>query len=348
MKVIISLRALRSKSKTRGIGVYTRELIAALKKYCPAVSVTPTTHDHDGKLADLVHFPSFDPFFLTLPLKKLKPTVVTVHDLIPLKFPKHFPPGMRGALKWRLQKWSLKGVDHIITDSKTSKSDIVEILHYPKKKISVIPLAPSVEYAKVPATLSRAVQKTYELPARYILYVGDINWNKNVTGLVRAFGNLTDPSLHLVLVGAAFTAKPHIKELENILSSIEESGVKERVHRIGYVPTHHLPALYSHATLYVQPSWYEGFGFPVLEAMQYNCPVLASETSALKEIGVDAVGYFNPKVKGALEKGIKNLLSNKKKLEELRTKGRKRVKEYSWEKTARATYAVYKKVLELV
>lgn len=346
MKVVVSLKPLRTEAKTRGVGVYTKKILESLRKQYPHDKFIPTTHDYYHQDADLVHFPFFDPFFLTLPLRQTKPTVVTIHDLIPLKFPKHFKKGLRGWLKWQLQKRFVRKTDHIITDSQSSKRDILEILHTPSEKISVIPLASPLNFQKVPQKLQKTVKNDYKLPEKYLLYVGDINWNKNIPGLVREFAKLQDKSLHLVLVGKAFQDELEPKELKTIHQAIEETGVGDRVKLLGFVPSHHLPALYMLATAYIQPSFYEGFGFPVLEAMQHSCPVVSSNKGSLKEVGGDAAEYFDPYKKGDLKNTIEKLLSNPQKREELIKKGIKKAGEYSWDETARRTKKAYEKTLQ--
>ncbi len=344
MKVVISLKPLQSGSKTRGIGVYTRELIRTLQELYPQDEFIPTTHDYYHQDADLVHFPFFDPFFLTLPLRKTKPTVVTVHDLIPLKFPQHFPKGFRGTLKWWIQRYSLKQVDHIITDSFSSQEDIHQILQFSKDKITVIPLGPNVRYSRVPKQLKLNVIQEYNLPSKYLLYVGDINWNKNIPGLIKEFSKLQNRRLHLVLVGGVFQQKKMIPELREILNLINKSPLKERIHLLGFVPSHHLPALYALAFAYIQPSWYEGFGLPILEAMEHRCPVITSNQGSLPEVGGEAVIYFDPHKSGDLAAKVNYLLDNPRKRKTLVELGKQQAKKFNWKQTAQKTYEVYQKL----
>ncbi len=345
MKVVISLKPLQSGSKTRGVGVYTRELIRTLQELYPQDEFIPTTRDYYHQDADLVHFPFFDPFFLTLPLRKSKLTIVTVHDLIPLKFPRHFPKGFRGTLKWWLQRHSLKQVDHIITDSLSSQQDIHQLLGFPQKKISVIPLGPNIRYSRVPKQLKANVAQEYNLPKKYLLYVGDINWNKNIPGLIKEFSQLKNRRLHLVLVGGVFQQAKMIPELKEVLQLIDQSPVKDRIHRLGFVPSHHLPALYALAFAYVQPSWYEGFGLPILEAMEHRCPVITSNQGSLPEVGEQAVLYFDPHKLGDLTQKIEYLLDHPQKRRDLIDLGKQQAKKFSWKLTAQKTYEVYQKLV---
>jgi len=186
MHIAINDSPLSSGHSARGVGVYTKLLIESLRKYVPEHSYTLFTRPENiPKDADVVHYPFFDPFFLTLPLRKFRPTVVTVHDLIPLVFPSHFPKGIRGSIKWQIQKMALRGVSHIITDSDTSKNDVAAIVGFPKERIHTVYLAASSAFSKpIPS------KTKLHLPKMYVLFVGDVNWNKNVYGLLDVVSSL--------------------------------------------------------------------------------------------------------------------------------------------------------------
>ncbi|PJE68881.1 hypothetical protein COU96_02790, partial [Candidatus Shapirobacteria bacterium CG10_big_fil_rev_8_21_14_0_10_38_14] len=187
---------------------------------------------------DIVHYPYFDLFWLTLPIKKPKPTVVTIHDVIPLVFPQHFPLGIKGKIKFKIQKFSLKGVKAVITDSKNSKKDIANWLAYPKEKIYVIPLAPGKEFRPITNRQSLvATKQKYQLPDTFVLYVGDVNYNKNIPGLIKAFDKLKTPfkNLKLVLVGKAFEEQS-LKETEEILQLIKALNLNNQIKILGWVP----------------------------------------------------------------------------------------------------------------
>lgn len=342
MKVIISQKKLHAASNTRGIGVYTRELITALQKEYPKdkISTTVLTSSHGS--INLIHYPYFDPFFLTLKVFSKIPTIVTIHDLIPLKFPLHFPVGIKGKIKWFIQRMKLRYVDHIITDSECSKKDIVQLIGVESSRVTVIPLGPN-QSEQVPLRMANKIVGRYHLPQRYLLYVGDINWNKNVTGLIKAFGEIKDKDLSLVLVGKIFSDKPNIPEYKQVKNAIRDSGKADKIIILGYVPSHHLSVIYSRATLYVQPSWYEGFGLPILEAMKFGCPVATSNRGSLPEIGGDAVAYFDPK--SDMREVIESLVRSPEKLAELSIKGLERAKIFTWVTTARLTHKVYEQVL---
>lgn len=344
MKIIFPLNKLNNFSHTRGIGVYTRQLISSLQHKYPQDKFISTSHDFAKLAGDLLHYPYFDPFFLTLKKSGRIPTIVTVHDLIPLRFPRHFPCGIRGKLKWWIQRARLRSVDHIITDSQSSKSDIVKLVGVAPEQVTVIPLGPN-RSQPISGKLSQKLRAQYALPDKYLLYVGDLNWNKNLPGLVKAFSLIRDQNLHLVLVGKVFADKPDIPQYHAFLKAVAASGKAASIMQLGYVPAHHLSLIYQSATLYVQPSWYEGFGLPVLEAMKYGCPVATSSRGSLSEIGGEAVTYFDP----AKDMGqvISDLLRSPARLAELSHLGLARAKQFSWARTARLTYAVYQQILTL-
>lgn len=344
MRVAYATGELAAGSLTRGVGAYARELLEALRRHYPDDTFVTTSLKFDARNFDLIHIPYFDPFFLTLPSSLPLPTVVTVHDAITLKYPAHFPRGLRGQLKWKLQQRALKRVSHVITDSVASRRDLVSLVGLPEDKLSVVPLAPATD--RETSTIEAKVKKTYSLPNRYLLYVGDVNWNKNLPGLISAFGVLADPRLHLVLVGKVFSDAPDIPEFRAVTAAIAACGeAATRIHLLGYIPSHHLPALYRLATLYVQPSFDEGFGLPVLEAMKAQCPVVSSNQGSLPEVGGEAVAYFDPQKDGELAQIIHELLVSPAKRRKLAMAGREQIKQFTWSNTAKLTYAVYEKVL---
>jgi len=297
---------------------------------------------------DLVHYPYFDLFFLTLPLRKLKPTVVTIHDVIPLLFPERYPRGVKGWLKFQVQKQSLRGVRAVITDSENSREDIVKYLNFRKEKIFVVPLAPGEEFRILKSNLFLfRIKEKYQLPERFVLYVGDVNWNKNVEGLIKAFAKskIQDPNLKLILVGKAFEDK-NLKETNSLLQSIKELNLINQVKILGYVPTSDLVGIYNLATVYCQPSFYEGFGLSVLEAMACGCPVVAAKTASLPEICGKAAVMVDAGEIGKISEGLIKVIGDHKLRRKLIQEGLKQVKKFSWEKVARQTIDVYRRVIK--
>jgi glycosyltransferase involved in cell wall biosynthesis len=346
MNIAIEVNSLDGGHQYRGIGSYSRLLIDALKKY----EQSHTYHlfrrgEAIPQNVDIVHYPYFDPFFLTLPLIKSKPVVVTVHDLIPLKYPEHFPRGLRGKVKWEIQKMSLSGATEIITDSKASESDIRSILGINDNKIHVVYLASSPVFKPVvrPELLA-AIQKKYHLPKKFLLYVGDVNWNKNVEGLLESVANVRKhhPDIQLVLVGRSFL-NTNLTEVKAINNAIERLGLKSIIHALGRIEDEELAALYTLAEIYVQPSFAEGFGLPVLEAMACHCKVVSSDASSLAEIAGPAL-QFDPHNIQSMVSSIEQALRLPRST--WISESGKWISRFTWQKTAYETVAVYEKSLE--
>jgi glycosyltransferase involved in cell wall biosynthesis len=330
-------------SGPRGVDVYARNLYNNLSSILGHGKVTLSYDLGANHHADLTHYTFFDPFFLTLWGKKhTSKFVVTVHDLIPLVFPNHFKIGIRGHLKWLLQRQALRAASAIITDSECSKRDIAKLTGIHSDKIHVVPL--SGGHGTTTQNLVKVVRREYKLPAEYLLYVGDINWNKNVPGLIDSFAQLHN-DIHLVLVGKAFASSTDTPEYQAIQDAISRSGKQDRIHILGFVPSHHLLAIYRGAHIYIQPSWYEGFGFPVLEALEQGTPVVSASTGSLPEVGGSYVHYFNPSDKKSLFSLLTDLLKNQNARTQYQESGKKWAHSFSWEKVVKETHAVYEKIL---
>jgi glycosyltransferase involved in cell wall biosynthesis len=345
MKVQINISRLHPVAFQRGVGFYTFNLFKALNNLKDGHQYLLEKKRKREVQADLIHYPYFDPFFLTLPRQRSKPTIVTIHDLIPLKFPRHYPSGIKGKIKWQIQRGLVKKVSAIITDSQNSKKDIIDIISFPPEKIFPIYLAAGKEFRKLEiGNWKLEIKEKYHLPENFLLYVGDLNWNKNLKAMMIAFKKLKIKNLKMVFIGRAFKDEK-LDELEELKGLMRELKLENDVRFLGFIPTRDLVAIYNLATLHVQPSFSEGFGLPVLEAMSCGCPVLCSNQASLPEVGGPGVEYFNPYKKGDLVKKLNLLLANKDKLKEFRLKGLKQAKDFSWKKTALATRKVYEKVL---
>lgn len=351
MNIAINTLPLSTEHRMRGTGVYTKNLIDALSKYEKdhAYSFFTRMEDIPAK-TDIVHYPFFDPFFLTLPFFKRFPTLVTVHDLIPLVFPDKFPPGLRGKLKWQIQRLSLSGSSGVITDSQCSKDDIVRLTGRKSSTIHVVPLAPSLQYKHMTNEVTlKQVRQRYHLPDEYVLYIGDVNWNKNVMGLIDAWKTAyakiaKSRDCKLVLAGSAFT-DTEVRETREILHSIDSMGMSKHVVRPGFVKDEDMAGVYSAASCVVLPSWYEGFGFPVLEAMACGVPVAATNRGSVPEIAGPA-RVFDPANTAVFAKSILDMfqLSGASRKDLVR-KGFEWVKQFNWQRVARETVAVYEKTL---
>lgn len=344
MKIALDISPLKSSHRFRGIGSYTQNLVDAFQKFpqknleIVLVEKGPIPAD-----IDLIHYPYFDLFFLTLPLKKIKKTIVTIHDVTRLVFPQNYPPGIKGKLKFQIQKASLKGVSAVICDSQNSKKDIVKFLNYPASQIHVVYLAPAQFFKPLPAPSLKKIKEKYSLPDKFVLYVGDIDYNKNILSLAAASKKIKTP---LVIVGQQAVEKDfdqaHI-ENQPLVQLIKLYGDDPDIIRLGFVPNDDLVALYNLATVYCQPSFYEGFGFPVLEAMACGCPVVASNQASLPEVAGSAALLVDPD-QDKIAQALKKVIKSKSLSQKLIKAGFNQAKLFTWEKTARQTYEVYQKV----
>ncbi|PWU22840.1 hypothetical protein C5B42_04970 [Candidatus Cerribacteria bacterium 'Amazon FNV 2010 28 9'] len=341
MNVLIDTAPLHNQNAARGVGRYTRELVNAMKTvHHPSMAIFTTAED--TQQIDLVHYTFFDFFFMTLPLFRRHKTIVTIHDTIPLQFPKHYKPGIKGSIRFLFQQVAVRTVDHIITDSSVSKRDIHEQLHIPLEKISVVPLAASADLTHKAQPTVEAIRKKFDVPKKYLLYVGDINYSKNIPFLLRLMKNLPVP---LVMVGKQMK-NTSIQEGKEIADFIVSEHMEDLIILLDHVETNEeLSALYSGAIAYIQPSLYEGFGFPILEAMQCKCPVICSVGGSLPEVAGDAALYFHPSDSQSAINAIRKVIhmSGDERLA-LIHKGIARAQLFSWEKTARETLDVYEKV----
>jgi glycosyltransferase involved in cell wall biosynthesis len=334
LKVAIDSGPLTSGHSVRGIGVNTRELLVALNMI-PHKDIQISEVDfskEDLSKFDIVHYQYFRPFFVDLPyIKPAKKVVLTIHDLIPLVYPKHYPSGIKGKINFIVNKYLIKkNVDAIITISETSKKDICRFLGVDPKIVHVIYLASKSVFKPVTAHGSLfTVKRRYSLPDRFALYVGDVNYNKNIPVLVEACKIANIP---LVICGkqAKGIEKQNLNHPE--LSHLKNVDWKD-VLRLGFVPDNDLASIYSMAKVYVQPSLYEGFGLPAIEAVSCGTPVVLARSQCMVEVLGDDFSYCGPNDAKSMAKAILNPNT-----------GKKLPRDYSWEKTAKETLKVYNNV----
>lgn len=210
MKIAIDVSPLQTGHKVRGVGFYLEHLKSALLKYFPKNDyIFFQWGDKLPENLDLVHFPYFEPFFLALPIYKKYKTVVTVHDLTPIVFPNAFPKGIKGQLKWQMQKFSLKKANAIITDSESSKKDILKYVGVRQNKVKVVYLAAGEQFKKLEkGSWEKELIKKYDLPQKFVLYVGDVTWNKN---LPRFLDAVTELEIPIVMVGKSLVSEDYDK-----------------------------------------------------------------------------------------------------------------------------------------
>ncbi|MBI2448228.1 glycosyltransferase family 4 protein [Candidatus Microgenomates bacterium] len=225
---------------------------------------------------------------------------------------------------------SAKRADIIVTISHNSKIDIMKYYGLPEEKIKVI--YPAVSLVSNTHNDLSSIAKKYNLRKPYILFVGTIEPRKNINTLIDAYaminGNLLEKYDLIVAGGKGW-------QYQKVFDAVKKIK-KGNVIFTGYADKKDLSSLYANASLFVFPSFYEGFGLPVLDAMSYGVPTICSGNSSLPEVGGDAVIYCDPYDTKKLSTQISDLLNDKKRQNQLKTLGRTRAKQFSWEKSASA------------
>lgn len=285
----------------------------------------------------LVHDPTGAmPLFLT-PTRR----VGTIHDVIPYIFPE-----TSTRLDWLIYRcWlplAVRRLDAIITDSEQSKRDIVRYLPVAEEKVTVIPCAANRHYRPLTSREIQAALSKYDIHFPYILYVGSIAARKNLPRVLAAYAQVRRRSdkWRMVIVGARKWKSSPVYE------TVQRLGLADVVHFTGFVEEVDLPALYNGADLFVFPSLYEGFGLPVLEAMACGTPVVTANRSSLPEVAGDAALLVDPEDVEAIAAAMQRLLSDPALAADLRQRGLERAAQFTWERTARETVAVYEQVLK--
>lgn len=344
MKIAIDISRMHVLSRNRGIGVYAKNLYASLKKFTD-LDVELVEEKADINKFDLIHYPFFDMFNHTLRINSGKPFVVTIHDLIPLMFPKHYPPGIKGRINWHLQKHSLKKVKTIISVSNTVKKDIEKILGYNPSQIKVVYSAPSHIFRKISdKSLLTATRNKYRLPDEFVLYIGNINWNKNIINSTEA---ILSADKNLVIVGSAFLDKKNLNhpEKRSFKEWLKKYGTDKRVTVIGFIETEDVVYIMNLARCLIFASFYEGFGLPILEAQACGLPVITSKVSATAEVAGKGAILVNPENQKEISNEVKKIFGDEKLRERLSQEGINNIERFSWKETALRTVRVYEDAL---
>lgn len=342
MKIVVDTSLLNSEHKTRGIGRYTRQLVESLRDLGTGNKIVLTSKVDLVKNPDIVHYPNFDLFRKSLPWFPPAPVeIITIHDLTPLRMRDFFRPGLRSGLALWMQSILVRRMKAVITDSEHSKSDIIEFLSIPPEKISVIPLGVDKGFKLMPIGKIKSVKKKYYLPEKYWLYVGDVNPNKNLPVLLKVIAKL---KINLVVVSRAFEKEslPEIVNLRKMILDLKIGNLVKILPSVQMDPVDDLAAIYSGAFSYIQPSLYEGFGLPILEAMACGTPVVSSNASSLPEV-VGSAGLLVKPTESGLAEGIKKILSDGSLRQKIVQAGLERVQKFDWAKTALLTLKVYEK-----
>lgn len=290
---------------------------------------------------DLYHVPYFAP-----PLIARIPTVVTIADAIQLRLP-DYQHGAKKKLYLRLIAKAACQATIIITLSRHAKHEIVDALKIPPDRVRVIYQAAAEDLVPItdPATVLEACSR-YSLGQRYFLYVGGLDVRKNVLQVVRAFAALYhqsgDPHLQLFIAGDPDRQKgPLYPDPRPVAAQL---GISDRV-IYRFLREEDKSAIYSGATLFLFPSLYEGFGLPPLEAMSCGTPVICSNCTSLPEVVGDAAISLDPDNTQDWVTAMRHVLSDEALRTDLRARGLRQAAQFTWNKTASETLAVYEEVL---
>ncbi len=274
------------------------------------------------------------------------PRVLTLHDAVDLVY---YLPRLSWRQQWRLSTWRMRWdnwsarrrAHHIITVSEHARGDIVRRLRVPASKVSVIYEAADPHFHQpLPAEAVQQVRQRWGLTRPYLLYVGGWEGRKNVEFLVRAFVAAELAAAELVLAGGTPSQQATMRERLQALG-----GRGGSVRLLGYVPEEDLPALYAGAWAFVYPSEYEGFGLQVCEAMAVGCPVLVARATSLPEIAGSGGESFDVSDPAELAGLLRRVAGDAAWRAELAERSRRRGQEFSWDRTAAQTVAVYQRLL---
>ncbi len=340
-----------------GSGQYVTHLLDELRKPEYGIEAVVSRPPSDGNLtklrfeqigfpsaahaadADVAHVPYFgSAFFPRLP------TAVTIHDLIPIVLPLY-----RGSAKvqayTRLVSLAAARARVVLADSEASKRDIVAHLRMDAGRVSIVHLAADERYRPVTdAAALDAVRAKYRLPEQFVLYLGGFDQRKNVPNLVRAFAKVArglGPDYSLVLAGRPPATTSDL--FPDVRAVVQDLELTEHVRWIGEVAEADKPALYTLARCFAFPSYYEGFGLPVLEAMACGTPVVAGNRGSLPEIVADAGFLVEPDEVNRFAGAIIASLIDEPLRAEHRRKGLAQAATFSWAKCARETVAAYRR-----
>ena len=365
----IAINALASRGTLSGAARYIRSLVTSLAKVdakneyvlyasqddvplfaglgpnfqpVPTVAIRPLRllweqtelpWDLKRRRVDVFHGPVF-----IAPFVKTCRQVVTIHDMTFFLLPQCHLFTKRHYFQ-RLIPRCVGRANQVIAVSESTRRDLVRILgSHCSKKIRVIYHGKDECFCPDrAAAAARGLRMKYGLLGRVILFVGLIEPRKNLERLIRAYAKLK--SLHqdscLVLAGSQGWG------YEAVLRAVSESGVKDRVFFPGFIPERELPSLYNLADVFVYPSLYEGFGFPVLEAMSCGTPVVASRVSSMPEIAGDAALLVDPHDVDSIAQALERVLVDRTLRERMAEEGIRRSQPFTWERTARETLAAY-------
>lgn len=305
------------------------------KKFSSLWRISGITRQLEDEGVDIFHGLSNE-----LPLNIRKShikSIVTIHDLIFLRYPQYYHFIDRKIYTYKFRK-ACENADKIIAISECTKRDIIQYFHIPNDKIEVVYQGcdPAFEQS-VGNEKKEEVRSKYHLPTRYILNVGSIEERKNALLIAQALQQLPQ-DVHLVIVGRR---TPYTEKIERFAS---EHDLTLRVHILHNVPFRDLPAIYQSAEVFAYPSYFEGFGIPIIEALHSGIPVVAATGSCLEEAGGPDSIYVNPDSADEAARALEEILSNPEKKKLIVEKGKEFVKRFAEKMQASQIINIYNSI----
>ena len=291
-------------------------------------------HSH----SEIYHF-----FDYIVPPKIEGKVITTIHDMTYVLYPEMVEKKTMERIKKDI-KYSVNRADKIITVSESSKKDIVKFLNVDESKIEVV--YNGVEYERFCKSYTKeqelSIKKKYNIPDKYILYMGTLEPRKNIESIISAFSifisnnNVYSDDIKLVIAGKKGWL------YESIFNLVQKLSLEDKVIFTDYVHEDDKPVIYNMANIFVFPSIYEGFGIPVIEAMASSVPVITSTASSLKEVAGDAAIFVEPKDIDSMAKAMKQILEDEDIRKSMIEKGHTQAKKFNWESSAEKLVSIYR------
>ncbi|MFA6953002.1 MAG: glycosyltransferase family 1 protein [Patescibacteria group bacterium] len=283
---------------------------------------------------DVLHVPAG-----VVPITYPKKVVYTVHDFAIFRHPEWFPSSF--ISRSVLVPQSLRKADRIIAVSRSTAKDLKQLFNIKSEKIDVVYNGYDVD--KIPLKrCNQEILEKFKLPKKYFVFVGTLEPRKNIINLMRAFKQFleSNPDKKDVILAVCGQAGYHAEE---IMQEMLDLGLKRSIRYLGYITHNEKIELIKHSAAFVFPSFYEGFGLPVLEALALGAPTIASKVSSMPEIAGKAAIYIDPKDINEIAKAMKDVLVKPNLANKLKELGKKQAQQFSWENCARETMKVYQK-----
>ncbi len=358
----------RATQNFTGLGNYSRYLIRLLAKFCPQnqfsiyafrspppkLAISGVEYHYPRTIikshwrsfgivkdllkdkVDLFHGLSNE---IPFGLKKARiPSVVTIHDLIFIRYPQYYPFLDRLIYRFKVQH-AVSQANKIIAISNQTKQDLIQYFGIHDQKIEVIYQdCDPIFHQEATSSVRDVIIKKYNLPDKYLLNVGTIEERKNLILIVKAL--LKIDNIHLVVVGR------ETKYTQTVKNFIEQNQLAERVHFLQNVVHDDLPAIYQQAEIFVYPSRFEGFGIPIIEALHSGIPVIAAKGSCLEEAGGPDSIYINPDDDFELAVQIKNIMGNNEMKLKIVNSGRQYLKKFEGRHISEQIMSLYQNVIK--